>query len=415
MASRKKSEEEEAAEEQLEETVEQYFDEIVAVSVMVPLGNINDPNCRMGLPAIFWGKSGIGKSGRIEAVTTSLALPYAAVYPGTKQPEDFSGTPVFTPQGGLRLECILGPVRDLMQYGYGLLFIDEASCAVPAVQGAMLSLVYERRVGDLILPGAIRILLAANPPEYAAGGWGLEAPFANRMAHFDIGAPSVDEWVSWLQTESSPQVFTVDDATTRLKTNWIKEWAFVRGQLAGYMRSMENRLHNQPKPDSPAAGRQWPSPRTWWMGGRAVATVRALGMRKELEQVFMDGCVGEGPSGEFAEYMANADLPDPEEALMFGWKPDSKRLDRTLAAYSSMVAFVTSIADQRMRFKMAEFCWTRLLELHQAGHGDLTLSPAKSLVAANLGRKNTPDSVKTAAEPLYSKLAATGLAEFLED
>lgn len=41
----------------------------------------------------------------------------------------------------------------LARAGQGLLFFDELSSAPPAVQAALLRVVLERRVGNLVLPG----------------------------------------------------------------------------------------------------------------------------------------------------------------------------------------------------------------------------------------------------------------------
>ena len=51
------------------------------------------------------------------------------------------------------------------------------------MQAALLRV--ERVVGDLELPDEVVVVAAANPPEFAAGGWDLSAPLANRFCHLD--------------------------------------------------------------------------------------------------------------------------------------------------------------------------------------------------------------------------------------
>ena len=55
----------------------------------------------------------------------------------------------------------------------GYLFLDELSTSPPAVQAAMLGVALERRVGDLLLPRAVQVVAAANPPERAAECFGI--------------------------------------------------------------------------------------------------------------------------------------------------------------------------------------------------------------------------------------------------
>jgi len=56
----------------------------------------------------------------------------------------------------------------LAEAGHGLLFLDELSTAPPAVQAALLRVVLERAVGDLMLPDAVawspRPIHRSRPP-----------------------------------------------------------------------------------------------------------------------------------------------------------------------------------------------------------------------------------------------------------
>src|ERR1700704_1714684 len=76
----------------------------------------------------------------------------------------------------------------------GYLFRHELSASPPAVQAAMLGVALERRVGDLLLPRAVQVVAAANPPERAADGWDLTTPLANRFLHVSY-TPAVDGWI----------------------------------------------------------------------------------------------------------------------------------------------------------------------------------------------------------------------------
>jgi hypothetical protein len=47
----------------------------------------------------------------------------------------------------------------------------------------MLGVALEHWIGDLVLPRALQVVAAANPPERAADGWDMSPPLANRFLH----------------------------------------------------------------------------------------------------------------------------------------------------------------------------------------------------------------------------------------
>lgn len=384
------------------------FEKIVFISLLIPTG---DPTvgCKMGIPTIFWGLSGIGKSRRIESASASLGLPVRTVFPATKQPEDFSDLPVVI-KDNLVSACLLTQVNELNRSQGGVLFVDEASLAVPAVQGAMLSMVLDRVVGSTPIHPQVRILLAANPPKYAAGGWGLEAPFANRMFHFFVDRPSREAIVRWLMQEGVAKTTDLSDAMSKLHSNWGKEWARVKGIYAGFvMKGTSESLCNQPEPNSPQAGYCWPSPRSWEMATRAYATIRAIGEKDRLIHQFLEAAVGMGPATEFMKYMTEADLPDPKSVLEDGWKIDTKRLDKTSAVTTSVISFVTGIKQTNEKHKYAEAAWKYLTQLSEAHMTDAVLTASEILVQDGLGpaTKGLPASLIKASEPVMLSIATS--------
>ena len=145
------------------------IEKIISVSLLTPMGDPKETDCIWGMPLLLWGSPGIGKSDRVYASSKAVGLPCEPVFPATRQPEDFSGVPVpVGTEGDVVIACILGAVNKLQKAGRGVLFLDEISCARPAVQSSLLSVARDRRVGDTMLNPKIRILAAANPPEEVA-------------------------------------------------------------------------------------------------------------------------------------------------------------------------------------------------------------------------------------------------------
>lgn len=407
------------------------FDEIISAALMVPMGKKGplDPYCEMGLPSLFWGLSGIAKSDKVRQGAGRVGLPVKIIYPGQKQPEEFGDLAVVMDRTGngiqeLMSACMLSQVNELNnlaagQTAGGVLFVDEVSCATPATQAAMLGMVLDRAVGATPIHPSVRILLAANPPSYAAGGWGLDPPFANRMAHFAVRCPSVEAWTNWLLVEHSDQFVPIDGPMQKLRTNWGTQWSIVRGYLTGFMRSNQSLLHQQPEPNDPQSGYCWASPRTWWMAGRAVATVKSLGMSPELEQYFVEGCVGVGPAQEWQNWIATADLPDPVDVLNNGWAIDKTRLDRIMAVYHSMSSYVIGTPDEKERLNIAALAWTRLKELIDSGFADIATKYAQLLAREDCGptNKNAPPVLKKAAQPALLAIGDTkkGLTDYIDE
>jgi hypothetical protein len=390
------------------------LEKLISTALLTPMGDPADPDCIWGLPLLLWGSIGIGKSARVRTASRAAGLECAPVFPATRQPEDFSGVPVPNGTGGVNLACILGVVNGLIALNKGVLFADEVSCARPAVQAAFMSLVLDRRIGDTLLPGHIRILAAANPAEEAAGGWELEPPLANRFAHIDVTCPTPDEWTNWLLGGSSVQVKPIEDGEKYVTERWLDTWPKVSGLMAGFMRALgSTHLQRVPAQGHQDRGRAFPTPRTWENAARAVATSMILedGDKSDTTRLdLVEACVGKGSAVAWASWVSKADLPDPLIMLQEGWPIDKQRLDRTVAAYTGMTAYVLNRKDKEERTRFGGRAWELLDDLCDASLGDLALTPARQLVNAGLGTKACKE-----ARPVMVRFGKTGLGSFIED
>lgn len=393
------------------------LEKMISIALLVPMGDPSQNDCIWGLPFLLWGSPGIGKTGRIRQAGKAAFLEVRTVYPATRAPEDFSGVPVVGPDGKLRVECILGAVRELCEIGRGVLFLEEISCAAPAVQAALLSVVLDRVVGDTRIPPQVRILSAANPPSEAAGGWELEPPMANRFAHYAVTEPSASEWVSWLLGDAENEVSEVEVIQEAVVANWTSAWARARGLMAGFFRELgAGKLSMLPKSGDKARGRAWPSPRTWEMAARAVATCYATNAPIQVQQEFVAACVGQGVAIEWAKWVAAADLPHPHDVVTKGWEPDKRRLDRTVAVLSSMAEYVLSEKDPERRNEYAVGAWNVLTKVKDAGLLDLAHPPAKRLsTGGQLNVTYGAPAVKAAARPVLEKLGMSGISELAKE
>jgi hypothetical protein len=372
--------------------------------------------CQWGVPSIIWGLSGIGKSERIEEVAEGLNLPFAELFPSQHTPEDFSGTKMPDGAGRMVTVCTLPGIEELRNAGDGVIFLDEASGAVPATQAAMLEFVNRGRVGDIRLPLGVRRILAANPPEYAASGSALESPMANRLAHFKVNPPGNESWAHHILYEELAPKIDLTLCKMRLLQGWTNAWSQTVSEGANFVRTRDPRvLHAQPLPSSPLSGYAWPSQRSWVLGLRGMATARALSMPDIIGEMMFEACVGRGVATEFLSWQRNADLPSPETVLNEGWKVNTDRLDITTAVIDSVASYTIGIRDMRERAEVGTRAWQFLGQVVKAQMPDLVVNASKLLLRNGLGResKHATADLRKSLEPVLTALQHGRLLNYL--
>jgi hypothetical protein len=323
-----------------------------------------------GVPTILWGVPGVGKSSAVRAFAKARNLHCEVVIASIREPSDFLGLPVAAGEG-VRFVPPQWAVN-LHRLGEGVLFLDEISTAPPAVQAALLRVVLERTVGELTLPEGVRIVAAANPPETAAGGWELSPALANRFLHFEYQISPLDWADSFVSYWGDPPT---------LRSISPEEWMKARALVAGFIRSRPQLLIQVPEEPS-AAGRAWPSPRTWDAVSRLFA---AVGDDIETFAPLAAGAVGSGAAIEFVAWLKEGDLPDPEKVIAdpraYVVPPRGDRAYAVLAAVAEAVASNTTAA----RWKAA---WKVIAKTCEAGMPDVAAFAARRL--AKMARQNLP-------------------------
>ncbi len=283
-----------------------------------------------GVPVLLWGAPGTGKTSAVVALGEALQWPVEVVIGSIREPSDFAGLPVVI-EGAVHLAPPRWAQR-LCVAERGLLFLDELTTAPPAVQAAMLRVILERVVGDVMLPAGVRVVAAANPPEQAADGWELAPPLANRLVHLDwpVEAKSVARGLA--VGFPRPVLLGSGERPTAVQAT------AARAAVAAFL-EVRPALVLQVPSSAASASRGWPSPRSWEAVARVLAGCEVGRASEEARAVLVTGAVGEGPGLEFLSWLENADLPDPEVVLA---DPDSfelpERSDRAFAVLTGVAA-----------------------------------------------------------------------------
>jgi MoxR-like ATPase len=156
------------------------------------------------IPVLLLGDPGVGKSALFRIVAERIDKILGILLGSTCDPTDVGGLPVKNGSGSVD-RVPLKVIRDAAD-SPRILFLDEISCAPPAVQASLLRLMLERVAGDVELHPESWICAAANPPEQAPGGFELSAPLMGRVCvlHLKPTPEEVRAYFMHLGAEGSP-------------------------------------------------------------------------------------------------------------------------------------------------------------------------------------------------------------------
>lgn len=338
---------------------------------------------------LIWGQPGTGKTSAVNGLGESVfgfarndpKFPIETVISAIREPTEFVGLPHVTENGEVDLVTFAW-VKRLVNAGQGILFLDEVSCAPPAVQAAVLRVVLEKMVGDTKLPQEVRIVMAANPTDIAANGHDLSGPLSNRVCHLQWNLDNSEF------CEGLIGGFNGFDSV-RLPENWRDKYLPVsKASVASFCKSRPNLLLNIP---SDAAGQSgaYPTPRSWEMAATLLAACQACHTEPEVESMLISGAIGDGAAVEFLEWRRKLDLPDPEHLLTNCSKWEvPKRGDITYAILASVAAVVVA-KNTKERWNASWKVVERVIKANQ---------PDVAAVAARTLARNRPNGVAAPKE-----------------
>lgn len=361
---------------------------------------------RTGLPVMFWGLPGVGKSSMAESFVSQFGLPMHTIIASLREPADFLGLPIPDGHGGVNYAPPRWAIEAAEQEN-AVVFFDELPTAPPAVQNSLLRVILEGAVGDLKLPPGVRFIAAGNPVKITAGGHNLSVPLANRFGHIDIEEVDSSAWTQWLlaggDTKSDAKPEDPMKSMAQAEAMWPSAFARARGLVAGYIHRHASALMKMPTANDPNATKAWASPRSWDMATHAHAGAEIWELNEIEQDELVSGFIGTAANAEFKAWVANADLPDPEDLLTgkTKWEHEEARPDRTLAVLNSCAAFCTSKKEDDL-----STAYWGLLDGIASEHSDLVVSSARAMVKA---RQASSKPARQMLQKLRPVMVASGM------
>lgn len=349
-------------------------------------------------PTLLWGKPGEGKTSVLNQIASHYKMLMETVIASIREPADFAGLPVIDHATGTVRLAPPSWAQNLANAGFGIAFYDEISTAAPAVQAALLRPILDNCVGDLNMGPEIRTVAAANPTDIAAGGWDLAAPMANRFLHLQWNLPAevVQEGFS-MGFKPVP----LPNPNPEHVERFVKEAMILVGTFIGVRPELKSVLPES----SEEAGHAFPTPRSWEQAAKLYGYAKACGVNDNVVQILLRGTVGLPAAGQFIEFVARMDLPDPDRLIA---DPSSfvvprDRGDKVYAIAASVLSScLNNVTDERWRNTGHIYAM-----IADANYADLayTFGRKWAVEMPKSGVMPTPETVKSLG-PVLAELGA---------
>jgi hypothetical protein len=247
---------------------------------------------KVKLVPMLWGSPGIGKSHIVYQIAERYNLFVIDLRLSQCDPTDLGGFPTiigeradYMPMKHFPIEGDPLPINPKTGKPYSgwLLFLDEATGALPAIQVAAYKLVLDRMVGSHHLHSKVAIVLAGNMETDGAVSYAMSTALQSRLVHLELEV-DLKEWIDWAHDHD------------------IHHW------LTDFIQFMPSYVYTF-KPDH--EDHTYACPRTWEFADRLI---KSLGMQDDTLLPLLAGTISEGIAREFLVFCKiYQSLPQPKE------------------------------------------------------------------------------------------------------
>lgn len=275
------------------------------------------------VPLLWRGPPGIGKTAVFRRAASALGLAFAPLEFAHCAEEDAGGIPVRDTVTGQVTRLPIGPIRTASEKPT-LLFLDEVSRASEIKQGALLTIINERRAGDFKLHDGSIVALAANGTE-STGAFRLIDAMMNRIVVVDA-LPTLEEVYVYLRGLGSDKN-AYDLALRDMAIDW-----------AATAERTPQLIQIEPPLGAADSGEQWPSPRMCEKAVRGLAQLELSGVSLQSQKVFLSGAVSAPVANAyFAVRVLRDNLPTAAEIAA---DPKGAKLPTTIETAVAVMALV---------------------------------------------------------------------------
>jgi MoxR-like ATPase len=348
--------------------------ELMALVCLVPLSirgeSYADYRGRMGIPAVFTGSPGVGKSSIIHQLGEYLEMKVYTFTVESADVEDFNGFVVKTPDGGLRRASDLEGVKEIVDAGEGILFLDETNTNPNRSLNAALNRLFLDGVWcRKPLPPGVRVLGAMNPPHLSAGGRSLPSSTVNRVCFLPFPEPEASTVADYLSSiPAKPSAAQGEVFRERLQANWEARRSEVDPALKMFWERNPSSLNRPPSPSEVAKGEPYPTPRSWHVLRNFLIAAECVGLSGKMRREVATGLVGTAVVVELFRFLDTLDIPSVEDVLAGKVALDTLNAD-------TLYVVANSVESSYVRGNPPRKTWHRYMRylerLHQAGYADL--------------------------------------------
>lgn len=287
-----------------------------------------------GIPVKYEGPPGVAKSSSILQLAQHLGRDLLLLIGSTHAPEDFAGIP-FGVEGENFFVMKPPKFADRLTRPGAILAVDEINTNGPTILAAFLSMLTERRLGDIAIHPDTMFWAACNPPEMAPNASPLPKSMNNRFYHAKW-KHDFESWAQGMESESNdwgkPEFPAIDP-------DWRRFRAQFGSLIVSFLRANPSMQIAVPDNDEQMA---FPTPRSWTYVRDALAAAESIDAPSNIQNQICKGLVGDTAASQFMRHIKISDLINAE-AILDGseeFKYDKKRPDLAVCLLPALITAV---------------------------------------------------------------------------